>query len=223
MQKVENRITASLLIVLSLISVFAMLHHPSVSSVEIYEQITEINREAKTNTIVHGVLITLLILINLCLSRYAAQRGMHRNTMLYGLILYWLGSIVMILAALMSGAVGPYLAEQFQQANDTQLEIFKGLFLLTSLMNQAFAYFAVFSWCAAICCWSFDMFKQSKAVKSFGLISLVASITISISLFTGAIVLGVSGMTLVLILISLWQLGVAWLLFSIPVKLTTAD
>jgi hypothetical protein len=76
-------------------------------------------------------------------------------------------------------------------------------------MNQAFAYFAVFCWSGTICFWAFDMFHQNKAIKLFGIFSLLAALSILTSLLFGWVNLSVTGMTIILIVISGWQLGIA--------------
>lgn len=212
----QNKAISAVLAFLSLISVFAMLHHPSVSSVEVAEQITEINREATTNSWVHGFLIALLVSINLCLTQYGKLRGLNHSTVLFGLIFYWLGSVIMILAALMSGIVGPEVAAYYTQANNNDLQVFRGLFILKSEMNQAFANCAVFCWNAAMLCWGLEMLTREKFTRLFGAASIIVAALTAIALVAGWIRLGVAGMTLILIVISIWQLGIARQLYVHP-------
>ena len=210
----ETKVTGMLLAVICVLGIFAMLHHPSVASNSIHEQIREVSHEAKINTLVHGVLTAFIILINLCLSHYGKIRGFNRSSIFYGIAVYWIGTIVMALAALMSGIVGPELANHYLLATPDQAEVFRGIFLLTSEINLAFAYFSVYCWCAGICCWSFDMFQQNKIIKIFGIVSLLTAIFISISLLFGWVTLSIFGMTIILIAFNSWHLGIAWLLYS---------
>lgn len=203
-----------LLALVSLISIFAMLHHPSISATDIHERIREINQESRLNAYVHSGLIALTVLISFCLTVYAQQRGIHRPSILLGLCCYWLGTLGAVNAALMSGFVGPWLAESYQHTSVANLEIFIGLSKLKWLMNQAFANLATLCWCAAIGCWAVEMFKRSFGLVLFAVVSFVSVTAIITSLLMGWLSLNVFGMTLVMMVISAWQLGMAWLLYS---------
>ena len=206
----QEKITGVILAIISIVSIFVMLHHPTISSESIDETIREVHRESDINTLVHGVLIAFIMLINVCLSDYSKVRGLNRNSVLSGLIVYWVGTVVMALAALMSGVVGPQLAEHYHQATSNQAEIFNGIFLLTYEMNQAFAYFSVFCWCAGICFWAFDMIHQTKKIRIFGFFSLISAFAITMGLLTGwATLSSVFGTTIILIVMSCWQFGIA--------------
>jgi hypothetical protein len=209
----ESKLTAIVLAVLSIVSIFVMLHHPSVSSENIHEQIAEVNHEAQENTIVHGVLIAFVMLINICLSYYSKVAGLQRSSVLYGLILYWVGTVVMVLAALMSGIVGPELAQHYRDASSDQAEVFRGVFLLTWEVNQACAYFSVFCWCAGIACWAYDNLSKTPLVRALGFVSITMAVVIALSLLLAWVSLSVFGMTLILIAISAWQLAIAGLIY----------
>lgn len=212
-QNQQAKITGLILAGISVFSVWVMLHHPTVSSQSIYDQIDELNHHARLNTSVHGVLISFIILISLCLTYYSKVRGLDRSSVLYGVIIYWVGTVVMVLAALMSGVVSPELAGHYQQASLNQAESFTGMSLLIHEINQAFAYFSVFCWCAGIAFWAFDMFYQVRLIKLFGLVSLLAAFVIALSLLFSWVALTVSGVTVILIVLSIWQLGIAGMLY----------
>lgn len=210
----HTKFIAIALAFMSLVSLFAMLHHPSVASSEIREQIAEIQHEAGVNATVHGILLALTILISGCLTVYAQLRGTHKTSILLGLILYWLGSIAMVTAVLTSGFVTPNLADTYALGSASQLEVFQGLKRLVHELNQAFATFGTLCWCACIACWALDMFSRQAAVRLLAAISLVAALTISASLLTQWLSLSVFGMTLVMLFISAWHLLIAWLIHS---------
>lgn len=215
-QRRNAKIVGAVLAVTSIISILVMWFHPSVSSVDINHQIQESSEEASVNKFVHSTLIAFIVLISCCLTFYAKQRGMHRSFVLFGTIVYWLSTTLMILAALLSGIVGPELAANYMQANQSEAEVYKGLSLLKFEMNQAFANFAVHCWSVTIALWSMDMMTKSGLMRQFGLISLIAGVGISISLLMGWVSLSVFGMTLILVIVSVWQIGIACLLAFIP-------
>lgn len=208
-----NRIVAAALALLSLLSIFAMLHHPSVSASHVNEQIAEMNHEAKLNALIHGTLIAFTIAISLCLCVYAQLRRFSRITILFGIICYWLGTLAMITAAIINGFVAAHLASQYIGASTEQLAIYQGVSRLAWLLNQYFAEFGAIAWCAAMIWWGVDMLKQSKPIKVIGMISMTAATAIIVAMLTSSLSLSVSGMTMVLIIISLWHLVIATLIY----------
>ncbi len=213
-QRQQAKYIGLILALLSFMSIFVMLHHPSISTTDIYEQIKEINQESQINSFVHGVLITFTLLMSFCLTFYSQLRGIHRVSILLGLLCFWLGTFAMVNAALMSGFVGPYLAEVYQLASAEQLEVFAGLNTMKLAINQAFANFGALCWCGAMGCWAMDMLKRGLNIRIFAAISFVTATAIAISLVANWLSLNVFGMTLVLVAVCTWQLGIAWLLYS---------
>ncbi len=212
-QQTQTKLFSAVLGILSILSILVMFHHPSVSADDIQLQIKEINDEAKLNTWVHGVLIAFVMLINICLTYYSKLRGFHNTSVLMATVIYWVASAVMILAALLSGIIGPQLAELYQSASSNEAVVFRGVFSMKSLMNQAYANFAVFCWAAAIALWSVDMLRFSAMAKWIGVMSLAAAVMIALSLLIGWVSLNVFGMTVILVVISAWQLAVAGLMW----------
>lgn len=202
------------LVILSLLSIFAMLHHPSVSAVDIQEQIAELQHEASVNEFVHGVLIAITLLISVCLTVYAKLRSTYRPLIMVGMMSFWLGSLAMLVAALMSGFVVPDLGQMYSGKSSSELDVFKGLWGMSWQINQAFAEFGTVSWCAAMFFWAFDMLKQSARIKVFGAISLVTSVVIAGSLAMGLVKLNVAGMTAILVAVCVWQIGIAAILIT---------
>lgn len=208
----SNRYVGIVLAILSLLSIFAMLHHPSVSSSDIQQQVEELNRESSLNALVHGTLIAIVIVISFCLTRYAQNRNLNEVSILFGLSAYWLGTSAMVVAGLMGGFIIPQLAEIYLQASSAQLEVFKGLQTLSWLINQNFAVLGSICWCAAMFFWAFDMLKQDNLVRAFGSVTLAMGPLLALSLVAEWLLLTVNGMTLVMLVISVWQLVIAWLL-----------
>ena len=218
-QDIQARLDSShkwLAIALSLVSalsIFAMLHHPSVSASDVVGRIEEINQESAVNSLVHGVLIGFTLFISFCLSVYGQQRSLQKPTILCGTICYWLGTAAMVTAALMSGFVSPHLAQMYTGAAASQLDTYAGLSRLVWATNQAFAYFGAISWALTMMLWSRDMMNQGKMAKGFAAISSITGLAIIVSLLGEWVTLNVFGMTLVLVAISIWHIGIAILLY----------
>ena len=189
-----------------------MLHHPSISATDVQSQITEIKQESSLNASVHAILIALTVLISLCITFFAQRQSLSRITILFGITLYWLGTFSMIIAALVSGIVSPQLTEILEFNGTAQQDVFAGLRHFNWLLNQAFADFATVCWCIAACFLAFGGSSTSRFKKVFVVISTVTFIFIAISLLSGVLTLTVTGMTWVLLALTLWQLGIAWLI-----------
>ncbi|MEM0912774.1 MAG: hypothetical protein AAGJ37_17495 [Pseudomonadota bacterium] len=203
------------LALLSLISIFVMLHHPSISATDVTGRIAELRQESMLNAWVHGGLIAMVILINFCLTVFAQQRQyLTHSSALFGLIAYWLGTLAVIVAALISGFIIPQLAESYLHANATELTVFSGMTSLYWLTNQSLANFGTICWCVAICAWAIEMFRSKGVTRLFGSAYSIAALVIIFCLLSNVLTLSVTGMTLVLLVISTWQLGIAWLLYN---------
>lgn len=123
----------------------------------------------------------------------------------------------MVLAALLDGVVGPGLAEYYRQATSGsgQVEVFRGIHLLTSRATVTFAYFSFCCWSVGIGFLAFDMACQNKGIRLFGVVSLLAVITILLSFLSGFLTLSISGATIALIVVSTWQFGIGcWLCYK---------
>ena len=207
-----HKVIGVLLAFLSLISLFAMLHHPSISATDIQAQITEIKQESSLNATVHAMLIAFTVLISLCITFFAQRQHLSRINVLFGITLYWLGTFAMIIAALISGIISPQLTEILTFNGSAQQDVFLGLRHFNWLVNQAFADFATVCWCIAAILLAFGGSSTSRFKKVFAASSTVTFSTIAISLLSGILTLTVTGMTWVLAALTLWQLGIAWLI-----------
>ena len=206
-----------LLGLISIVSIFVILHHPSIAAHDVQQQINEMIRESPENALVHGSLIMFVILISFCLTAYAQLVGLNYVFVLFGLLIYWLGTLAMITAALMSGFVGPDLAEIYNETSEDKLLVFVGLKQLSWLINQSFANLGAICWCVAMCFWGVHLYIQQAQIvitRLFAVASFIAGAGVVLSFSLGWLSLNVFGMTLVLVIVSIWQLGIAWLLFK---------
>lgn len=212
----NTRHISLILATLSILSLVFMLHHPSISANDVSAGIEEAIHESFINRSVHGVLLLITIVISVCLTAFAQLRGLRVFSNLLAVSFYWLGTLAMVVAALASGMIGPYLAESYAQAQSVQLDIYAGLTTLKSAFNQAFANFGTLAWCAGIGCWAVNLMGESKGVKGFAFLSLVMAMSIAMGLLLGWLNLNVNGMTAILVCISVWQLGIAILMYIRP-------
>ena len=73
-----SAVSGMILLVASLLEVLAMLHHPTVQTSNTAQAIAKIGQLSTLSAVVHGVLITLMLLIAYGLIDFAVRRGLHR-------------------------------------------------------------------------------------------------------------------------------------------------
>ena len=160
---------------------------------------TEINQESLINGLVHGSLVAIIVLISFCLTCYAQLKGLMRPSVLAGLLVYWIGTVVMSNAGLISGFVVPHLATMVDLTSTTKLDIFTDLKRLSWAMNQAFANFGSVCWCLTMFFWAKAIYDGETNNKIFAILSFSAGAFLTTALLTGWISLIVLGMTIVML------------------------
>ena len=201
-----------ILIVATLLELLAMAHHPTVQSSDISEAVLAISRFGTLSAVVHGILISLMLLIAHALVDFAARRGLHRQLVRAGAIAYGCGILLMIGAAMVSGFIVPSLAALLPHLTPIDLQIDRQLLILCRVLNQWCANVAVVAMSAGIVCWSLDLCADAGLRRAVGLFGLAAGLVPAMALLLGGIHLDVHGMTLVVAVQAAWNLAIALLL-----------
>ena len=191
-----------------------MLHHPTIAAHQVKAQLQEVSQESFINGLVHGGLIAIIVLISFCLTHYAQYRDIRKPNILLGIICYWLGTIAMIQAALVSGFAVPHLASMINVFSTAELNSFIGLKKLTWATNQACSNMGCICWAITMCCWSFGKFAKGAVNTAFALLSFITGKVIITALIMGWLSLTVSGMTAVTFTMSSWHICIAWMLYT---------
>ena len=196
----------------SLLEVLGMAHHPSVQISDISQAVEQIAKFSTLSAVVHGVLITLMLLIAYGFVDFAVRRGLHRPLIRAGAIGYGCGVMAMIGAALVSGFIITGMASLMPHATVVDLQINRQLLLLCRVLNQACADFAVVAMSAGIVCWSLDLCRDSGSRRTVGLLGCLVGLVPAIALVFGRIHLDVRGMTEVVAVQAAWNVAVAVLM-----------
>lgn len=205
-------VPAIILLVASLLEVMGMMHHPTVQTSDIAQAVEEIARFSTLSAVVHGALITLMLLIAYGLVDFADRRGFRHPLIRAGAIAYGCGVLVMIGAGLVSGFIITGLASLVPHTTPTDLQINRQLLLLCRVLNQSCANFAVVAMSAGIVCWSLDLWAASGSRRAVGVLGCVVGVVPAFALIFGKIHLDVSGMTEVVIVQAAWNVAVAVLM-----------
>jgi hypothetical protein len=203
-----------ILLIAALLEVAAMLHHPSVQTPDPLEAAREMVALSFPAAMVHGLLITLLLLVSYGCAVFVSRRGLARPLIGIGSIFYAAGVVVMIGAALVSGFVLSDLARLLPHATAADSQGLESLFILCRVLNQTCANFGVMAMSVAIACWSLDLlgsFGISRVVGAWGcLVGIVPVLALPLRW----IHLDVHGMAQVVALHASWYVAAAFILGS---------
>jgi len=202
----------------ALLMVFFMLHHPSTQSSGIGEALSEISSEGHLSAWVHGMLI--LVMVGIWFGGYGltGRLGCKRAWPLLGLMLFSLGTLGYILAAMVSGFIVPQIGAQYADAAPEAVEQARALLSLSGIINQAFANAGLVGSSAGILCWSLALVVRPGIVRIAGLIGILAGAVPIAMLLTGHLVLHLTGMTLVVVADSIWYLFTGALMVWGPLR-----
>ncbi len=196
----------------SLLEVFGMLHHPTVHAAEISDAVEQIARGAALSGVVHGALITLMLLIAYGFIDFCVRRGLRRPLIRAGALGYAVGVLVMTGAAITSGFIITGLCALVPHVTPVDLQINRQLLMLCRVLNQACANFAVVAMSVGIVCWSLDLCREPGARRAVGIFGCLVGVVPALALIFGALHLDVAGMTLVVAVQATWNIAVAILM-----------
>jgi len=199
-----NWIMAIVLAVVGAASVFLMLHHPTLGSPGHASLAHEVRAEEAVNTWVHGTLIALILVYQAAAMLLARRIGGGHWFAALGKTAIALATILMVLAALMSGFVSTSLAHDFAALPDGGGSSFHLLIALTSTFNQVFANTSTVAYGAAILFLSLPLIGGSMFERGVGIFGAVLGAVFVLGIISGHLVLNVPGMTSVIAGMGVW-------------------
>ena len=197
------RFAGIVLIVVPLLSILMMAHHPSAGSHDPAALVAEIADKSRLSRIVHGVLIALMGAELFAFIAFCRRLGFERSAVRAGFVAYSIGTGAMLGAALISGFVISDLAAHYVQQPSGDATAFVDLSRLAMIGNQALAKLGVVAMSAAIVLWSAALFRNGQD-RWVGIAGFVAGLGPAIALLVGAVRLDVGGMTLVVVCQAAW-------------------
>jgi len=208
------RIAGGILLAAAALEILAMAHHPTIVTPDVAEAIRQIVRFSALAAWVHGVLMSLMLLVAYGMSEFTLRRGWSRALIRAGAVAYGAGVLVMLGAALVSGFVLPDLAKWAPHLSVADLQIDAQLFILCRALNQSCANFGVVAMSAGIGLWSIDLLRSAGLPRAVGVMGCVVSLVPAAGLVSGSFRLDVHGMSAVALMQSIWTIGVAMLLLK---------
>ncbi len=208
MTRINARTIGIVLIAATLLQILAMAHHPSVASHNISEVLGQIASVAATAAWVHAALIGLLLVVLFVYAEYSRRRGMERPLVCAGLIAYGAGIAAMIVAAMMSGFVIARVAAAAPHTGAADLLVSAQLLNFTSTLNQVFANTGAILMSVGIVAWSVDLLLAPTLARPLAILGLSVGLVPAAALAMGFLHLDVQGMTWVVLLQAVWNIGV---------------
>lgn len=193
----------------SLLSVFAMSHHPSIGAGDTTEVIAELTREAGIAGVVHGAMIVMVAALVFGFWVFSERLGLRFATVRAGLVAYVLGAVAMIGAATISGFVVPGIGMQYAGGSAAEMETALQLMAFGHVANQALAQLGVIAMSVAILSWSSMLVGRVGVNRAIGLLGLVVGLVPAAALLGGHLRLDVHGMGMVIVSQTVWNLAVA--------------
>jgi len=139
---IRGRLAGISLIVAAVFEVFAMAHHPTITTPNIVDAIQQIRRARQLDGLVHGVLMALLLIVLYGLSEFILRRDVSRPAIRAGLIAYGSGVLFMLGAGTVSGFILPDVLSLTPHTSATDLDINLQVIFLCRALNQSCANFA---------------------------------------------------------------------------------
>ena len=202
------RIAGIVLIATSLASILLMAHHPHASSQGAAEVAVEIAAKAQISRIVHGALIAMIGAQVFAFIELCRLLDWNRATVRAGFVAYAAGAGAMSGAALISGFLVSALGTRYASLPAADVEVFPHLLRLSMAGNQVLANFGVIAMSIGILAWSIALLRPARGNAWIGAIGLIAGLAPAIAQASGALVLDVRGMTLVVVCQTVWNLAV---------------
>ena len=209
---IAARSAGLVIIAATLLEIAGMAHHPTVTTPDIAQAVPQIPRLSVLSAWVHGGLIGLMLAILYAYTEFSRRRGLARPLIRAGLAAYTAGIFTMIIAATMSGFVVGQLASLTPHATVADLQINAQLLILCRVLNQSFAGLATVLMSAGILFWSLDLLRGSIPARLAGICGCAVGLLPALALISGTLQLDVHGMTLVVMVQSLWNIAVGVLL-----------
>lgn len=204
-----------ILIASSVLAVLFMAHHPTAQTHDVAALAADIDGKASLSRFVHGGLIALIAAQLFAFTVFCRWVGAERSAVGAGLAAYAIGTGAMIGAALISGFVVSDLAAHYAHEAVGDSQAFIDLLRISMMGNQALAKLGVIAMSTAIALWAFALFRTRRPLW-IAIVGLLAGVMPAIALATGLIHLDVTGMMLVVIAQTAWNLSVGVLLMRAP-------
>lgn len=217
-ERARDRFSPYFIGVGAVLSVAFMAHHPSVGSADITNAVAEMSREAAISAWAHGGLIVVIAVMLLGFIGLSDFLGFRFLRVRAATLVYGLGVILMMGAALVSGFIVTGLASAYVGEPDSVLQSLQPALRLCYQVNQTLAKAGTVALSAAILLWSWVLLGESRGARAVGVLGILVGAVPALMLFMGHLRLNVHGMGAVVLGEAVWSVAVAVWLFRQPAR-----
>jgi hypothetical protein len=168
------------------LAVFAMAHHPSVTTHTPAEAIREIGKIGLVNYAVHGAMIAIVAALMFGFSVFSIRRGLAKEAVLAGLVAQAIGTAASIVAAMISGFLISGIAARYATASPEGLAFAAQAIAICAGAVQLFGKLGVIGMTLAIVLWSADLVRTPGSVRLTGALGFAAgALAVAMLVFGG--------------------------------------
>jgi hypothetical protein len=202
----DLRTAGWLLVILPLLSLLALAHHPTTAAHNAHEAMSQLAGIVTAAQVVHGALIAMQCGMLYALLSWLVSRNLLRAVPRAAAIMLLLGTVGVIGAALVDGFIVAPLAT-YPHDGDPNLAIMDQLIRFSMTLNQVLILAGESAMSAGIALVSIDLLSSERGGRWVGSFGLVLGSVSLVALLTGLLVLHLHGMHLLFAAQSLWMLG----------------
>jgi hypothetical protein len=181
------------LITVAACEILFMAMHPTSSAHDVASFATEASRGIPGNAMVHGILITLLLIMSAAYVSFAQFLGCSRLLVRTGLVAFLAASACGIVAGLINGFIVPATAAAFAGADQSTTSALIPVLRLCREANGVCAKADVVWASAAILLWSIALLRQRGIATAAGIIGIICGCIPLALLATGQLPMSVRG------------------------------
>ena len=189
----SSRSAGILLIAVAACEILFMAMHPTSSAHDAASFATEASRGIPGNAMVHGLLITLLVLMCSAYVSFAQFLGLSRLLVHTGLVAFLAASACGVVAGLINGFIVPATAAAFAGADQTTTSALVPVLRLCRETNGVCAKANVVWASGAILLWSVALLRRRGIAAIAGLVGLICGTLPLALLATGHLPMNVQG------------------------------
>ncbi|MCB1628476.1 MAG: hypothetical protein KDI48_12155 [Xanthomonadales bacterium] len=204
-----SRWLAGLIGLVSVLTIAAMAHHPVAHGEDLAARLASMARVAPLAAGVHGGLITLLLTLLWLLGEATRQLVLLAPLRRAGTLAWSIGAVLQTLAALVNGFAVPGFAAAVSDPGAATIQLLQ----FSWQLNQALANAGSVALLLGVGLWSIGLCGHRGMTRTLGGYGVVSAAITSLALLAGWLKLDVHGMLLVVVLLGLWQIGLAVLLW----------
>jgi len=167
--------------------------------------------QAHLNTLVHGLAVAAIPALFLGLLGLSRRLG-PSDLSTAALVVYGLGCVAVMCAAVASGFVATEVIERMLDAEGASRDTLHALLSYTGIWNQAFAKVHVVATSASLLLWAFAIERSRRFSRAVGIAGLIIGGAVLVAFLAGHLRLNVHGFGIVVALQAIWLIWVGVLL-----------